>query len=111
MFSVPSVTMNGGSRTRVTSTPVTTPKPTQVRIPRAIACSGGTPLATASFAMMIWPSAITVPTERSMPAVRMISVWPIASTPDDHHLLEHERQVLGLEEAVGLQREERHREH
>ena len=27
------------------------------------------------------PSAIAVPHERSMPAVRMISVWPIASVP------------------------------
>ena len=27
------------------------------------------------------PSAITMPQDRSMPAVRMISVWPIAITP------------------------------
>ena len=53
MFSVPSVTMNGGSRTRVTSTPFTTPKPTQVRIPSGHRQSGGTPLATASFVITI----------------------------------------------------------
>ena len=31
--------------------------------------------------MTIEPSAMTVPHDRSMPAVRMISVWPIASVP------------------------------
>ena len=39
------------------------------------------PLSIASFVMTICPSAITVPTERSIPAVRITSVWPIASTP------------------------------
>ena len=39
------------------------------------------PLSTASFVITIWPNAITVPTERSMPAVRITSVCPIASTP------------------------------
>ena len=81
MLSVPSVTMKGGSRTPVTSPPCKTPKPTHVRIPNRSAGSAGTPFATASLVMMIWPSAITVPTERSIPAVRMTRVWPIASTP------------------------------
>ena len=31
--------------------------------------------------MTIEPSAMIVPHARSMPAVRMISVWPIASVP------------------------------
>ena len=81
MFSVPSVTMNGGSRTPVTSPPVKTPKPTQVRMPSRSAGSAGTPLSTASFVMITCPSAMTVPTERSMPAVRITSVCPIARTP------------------------------
>ena len=81
MLSVPSVTMNAGNRRAVTSPPFRIPKPTHVRIPSAIAGSAGTPFATASFVITIWPSAITVPHERSMPAVRITSVWPIASTP------------------------------
>ena len=39
------------------------------------------PLSMASFVITICPSAITVPTERSIPAVRITSVCPIASTP------------------------------
>ena len=53
----------------------------QARIPRPIAGNAGTPFATASFVMTIWPNAITVPQERSMPAVRITSVCPIARTP------------------------------
>ena len=73
--------MNAGSRTPVTSAPFSSPKATQARIPSPIASSGCTPLSTASFVITIWPNAITVPTERSMPAVRITSVCPIASTP------------------------------
>jgi hypothetical protein len=73
--------MNAGSLTAVTSPPLMTPKATHARIPSAIARSGSTPSATASFVITIWPKAITVPQERSMPAVRITNVWPIASTP------------------------------
>ena len=65
----------------VTRPPFSTPKPMHVRIPSRSASSGGTPLTTASFVITIWPSAITVPTDRSMPAVRITSVCPIAITP------------------------------
>jgi hypothetical protein len=81
MFSVPSVTMKAGSRRPATRLPFSMPKPTQARMPRSNAWSGGTPLATASFVITIWPNAITVPHERSIPAVRITNVWPIASTP------------------------------
>src|SRR5919108_2543834 len=81
MLSVPRVTMNAGSRRPVTRLPLTTPKPTHARIPSPIASRGSTPLATASFVITIWPKAITVPHERSIPAVRMTNVCPIASTP------------------------------
>jgi hypothetical protein len=81
MFNVPSVTMNEGSRTSVTSPPFRTPKPIQVRTPSSSAGRAGIPLTIASFVITICPSAITVPTERSIPAVRITSVWPIASTP------------------------------
>ena len=56
--------------------------------------------------MTMPPSAMTVPQERSMPAVRITSVWPMAMTPDDHHLLQHEREVVAGEEAVALRGEE-----
>ena len=38
-------------------------------------------MSTANLVITIEPSAIAVPHDRSMPAVRMISVWPIASVP------------------------------
>jgi len=43
-------------------------------MPMKIAGIAGTPLCTASFVITIIPNAITAPQERSMPAVRMISV-------------------------------------
>src|SRR3977135_4197211 len=81
MLKVPSVTMNAGRRTLVTNKPLTRPKMAQERTPRRIARSAGTPLCTASFVITIIPNAITAPHDRSMPAVRMIRVCPIASTP------------------------------
>jgi hypothetical protein len=47
-----------------------------------------------------------VPHARSMPAVRMISVWPIGQRADHHHLLEDQREVLTAQEPVALRREE-----
>ena len=81
MLSVPSVTMNAGSPTPATKAPFSRPKHTQAAIPRAMASKGSTPSATASFVITIWPNAITVPQERSIPAVRITNVCPIASTP------------------------------
>jgi hypothetical protein len=81
MLKVPSVTMKAGSLTAVTNVPFSTPNATHARMPSPIAISGGTPFCTASLVITIWPNAITVPTERSIPAVRMTSVWPIANTP------------------------------
>src|SRR4029453_13669488 len=49
--------------------------------PRRIARYGFTPLSTASLVMTMLPNAITAPLDRSIPAVRMISVWPIARVP------------------------------
>ena len=74
MLKVPSVTMKAGSRTPVTRAPLSSPKATHAPIPSAIAASGFTPLSTATFVITICPKAITVPTERSMPAVRITSV-------------------------------------
>ena len=73
--------MNGGRPIRVTSTPCSNPNAAQEPIPSSSASAGGRPLTTASLVMTIEPSAMIVPHARSMPAVRMISVWPIASVP------------------------------
>ena len=81
MLNVPSVTMNGGIASPTTSPPLTNPTIMHVAMPSRIASTGGTPESTASLVMTIEPSAIAVPHDRSMPAVRMISVWPIASVP------------------------------
>ncbi len=50
-------------------------------MPTSSASAGGVPLSTASLVITIAPSAMIAPHARSMPAVRMISVWPIASVP------------------------------
>src|SRR4051795_2230462 len=81
MFSVPRVTMNGGSRSVVTSPPFRTPKPPATSRPTMIDSAGARPLSTASLVMKIDDSAMTRPQDRSMPAVRMTSVWPMASVP------------------------------
>src|SRR3954454_4147620 len=81
MSSVPSVTMNGGNRSPVTRPPLSAPKAAATSRPMRMASSGATPLWTANFVMTIDASAITRPQERSIPAVRMTSVWPIASVP------------------------------
>ena len=81
MFSVPRVTMNGGNCTRVIRPPLTAPKAVQTLTPSRIAARTGTPFTTASRVMTIDPNAMTAPQERSIPAVRMIRVCPMASTP------------------------------
>src|SRR6266508_3201846 len=81
MFSVPSVTMNGGSRSQVTRVPLKAPKATQVRIPSAMAMKGLMPLVTASLVITTDPNAMTAPLDRSIPAVRITSVCPIARVP------------------------------
>ena len=81
-LSVPSVTMNGGSPIRVTSTPLSSAggdpdgdpdqqreEPGHARCPRA------------SLAITIIARIVTAPTDRSMPAVRMIRVCPTARAP------------------------------
>jgi hypothetical protein len=81
MFIVPRVTMKGGSLILVTSRPLSRPKPMVTAMPQAMASRGGRPWSTANLLMTMEPSAMTMPHDRSMPAVRMISVWPIAMTP------------------------------
>jgi hypothetical protein len=50
-------------------------------MPSRTAISAGTPLLTAILVITIEPKAITTPQDRSMPAVRMMIVWPMASVP------------------------------
>ncbi|MEZ5097462.1 MAG: hypothetical protein R2731_16025 [Nocardioides sp.] len=72
------MTMNGGSLRRVTSRPLSRP----AAVPTAIAEQDGQPAGPAllggELAPTIIESTMIVPTERSIPAVRMIRVWPIA---------------------------------
>ena len=77
-LSVPSVTMNGGRLRRVTSTPLRKPAPTPTSTPSRRAGTAGTPFSDASFAITIMDRIAIAPTDRSMPAVRMISVCPTA---------------------------------
>jgi hypothetical protein len=81
MFSVPSVTMKGGSLTLVTSRPLIRPNSVVTPMPHSMASAGGRPSSVANLVITMPPSAITMPQDRSMPAVRMISVWPMAMTP------------------------------
>jgi len=74
IFIVPSVTMNGGSFTRVTSRPLRRPPRVVVPIPAAIATGPDIPAVPASNVMVTPPSAMSIPHERSIPAVRITSV-------------------------------------
>ena len=81
MLSVPSVTMNGGIFSRVTSVPLSQPKtaPNQEaerkgEDRRHAVETARRPITTDEMTMM-------TPTERSMPAVRMTSVWPMPRMP------------------------------
>ena len=74
----PKVTMNGGRLSRVTKVPLRNPAKTPQAIPISRASTPGTPLLAARLAMTNEDKMAIAPTDRSMPAVRMTSVWPIA---------------------------------
>ena len=81
MLHVPSVTMKGGSLTSATSTPLMKPQTMPVRNPSAKATSGGQPQMTARRPITTEDSTMMTPTERSMPAVRITSVWAMPRVP------------------------------
>ena len=81
MLSVPSVTIKGGSFTSATNEPLSKPKSVVTAKPIRMAMTGGTPYSTARLAINTDPNAITMPLDRSMPAVRIMMVWPMASVP------------------------------
>src|SRR6201992_2047152 len=79
--SVPRVAMNGGTWNRVTSTPLMPPQIRPMIAPMIRAGTTGTPELMASPAITIWARIMAAPTDRSMPAVKMMMVWPRASRP------------------------------
>ena len=81
MPSEPSVTMNGGSLIRVISRPLNAPARPPTTMPMIKDAHPGTPWSNAVLAITIDENTMIAPQERSIPAVRMISVWPIARVP------------------------------
>src|SRR5919112_1773690 len=76
-LSVPSVTMNGGRLIRVTRKPLSRPAPSPRSTPMTSAGTAGTPFSAAIVAISMVDRIVIAPTDRSMPAVRMMSVCPI----------------------------------
>ena len=76
--SMPRVAMNGGSCIRVTSTPLMSPTAAPTRIPTTTPSRIGRPAWDTAIVPSTPESPATEPTERSIPAVRMTSVWPTA---------------------------------
>ena len=74
MLKVPSVTMNGGSLMAVTSQPFRRPNPMPTRRPTKIASTGSMPDRMVSPVIITVDRAMIQEHERSIPAVRMISV-------------------------------------
>ena len=74
MLSVPSVTMNGGRFSRVTSRPLRNPQAVPTAMPMSRARPPGTPLLAARLAITSIARMAVAPTARSMPAVKMIKV-------------------------------------
>src|SRR3954451_8650862 len=78
--SMPRVTMKGGSLIRVTSRPETVAISVQATRPARIETAGGIPPIVSLVSSNV-PNTAIAALARSMPAVRMISVWPRASVP------------------------------
>ena len=74
MLSVPRVAMNGGNFNRVIRAPLSHPHRVPTAKPMISARTAGTPLLAAMLAITSIARIVIAPTERSIPAVRMISV-------------------------------------
>ena len=109
MLQVPSVTMKGGRRSRVTRMPlIAAAEHADQQAAAAKAIGTGTPMMDGE-ACPSPPSDRTMmaPTDRSMPAVRMIRVCAIADDADDRDLLQDQREVEGVQEfPAGDEREQ-----
>ena len=79
--SVPSVTMNGGICIRVTSTPLRQPKNAPQSEAERKGEDVGTPSITARRPITTDEITMMTPIDRSMPAVRITSVWPMPRMP------------------------------
>ena len=73
-LSVPRVTMNGGRFRRVTSVPFSAPAPRATTRPITRASTAGTPFLAKIVPITRVDRMATAPTDRSMPAVRMMRV-------------------------------------
>ena len=73
--------MKGGRPMAVVSQPFRTPKATHTAIPTRTAASGFMPALANRPVMSTEESAMIIPLERSIPPVRMTSVWPMARVP------------------------------
>ena len=74
---MPSVAMNGGSRSRVTAMPLAKPHAVPARMPASMPSQTGKPPAFTARAAVTPASARTDPTDRSMPPVMMTQVAPM----------------------------------
>ncbi|EEF23288.1 conserved hypothetical protein [Ricinus communis] len=81
IFHVPSVTMNGGSFILATRKPLSSPQMPPTARPATIATGVGKPYVTATLPMTTEEMTMMTPIERSMPAVRMTSVWAAPRMP------------------------------
>src|SRR5215813_9677325 len=70
MLQLPSVTMNGGNLSRVTSSPLIDPQTTPTTNPAMKAIGSGSPNWIANLPITTEERTMIAPTERSMPAVR-----------------------------------------
>ena len=86
--------------------PQTTPTPN----PSSSASRPGTPWSADSLAITIRESTITAPTDRSMPAVRITSVWAMPSVPTTITCCTISDRLPGDRETVGGDAEEDHRD-
>ena len=81
IFQVPNVTIKGGSRNLVTNKPLNAPVNTPATIPTIIAGSVGIPISTDNLPIKTDARTIIAATLRSIPAVKIISVWAAARMP------------------------------
>ena len=81
IFHVPSVTIKGGSLSRVTSNPLNAPVAIPEIKPIAIAGNVGIPISTESFPINTDAKTIIAATLKSIPAVKIINVCAAANIP------------------------------
>ena len=81
MLSMPRVAMNGGRLKRATSVPLMAPITVPVAMPATMPMPQGRPRLVTKTPVMTADRVMTVPIDRSMPAVMMTNVTPMARMP------------------------------